>query len=66
MIVLASGGGYTPYHMVCVYNPAGELVFQEVRDENAFELEADAQQPAFVVVTRSSRWRYEVPPPEPR
>jgi hypothetical protein len=52
--------------MVCVYDAAGELVFQEVRDEHAFELEADARQPAFVVVTRTSRWRYEVQDAEPR
>jgi len=61
-IVLASGSGYTPYHMICVYDRGGELVYQEVRDEHAFALEADAEQPAFVVVTRSSRWRYQAQP----
>jgi hypothetical protein len=59
-ILLASGGGYTPFHMVSVYDRDGRLVFQEIAREHAFELEVDPQQPAFVVVARSSRWQYDL------
>ena len=58
LIILASGNGYTPYHMVCVYSGGGELLFQEIESEHGFQLDADAGQTDFVVVTRSTRWRY--------
>jgi hypothetical protein len=57
-VVLASGSGYTPYHMVCVYDEDGRLLFQDVADEHAFELASRADDSTFVVVTRSSRWEY--------
>jgi hypothetical protein len=57
-VVVASGGGYTPYHMVAVYADGGRLVFQEFAPEHAFGVETDAGTGAFIVSTRSSRWRY--------
>jgi hypothetical protein len=57
-VVLASGNGYTPYHVVCVYDAGGRLVFEEVGDEQAFELEGSGESDEFFVLTRSSRWRF--------
>lgn len=58
VVVVASGNGYTPYHMVAVYD-AGQLVFHEVGDEHAFEVSSSAG--GFVVSTRSARWEYRLP-----
>ena len=58
LALVASGNGYTPFHMVAVYD-AGKLVYHEVADEHAFELGPSAG--GFVVSTRSSRWAYRVP-----
>jgi hypothetical protein len=58
VVVLASGDGYTPYHMVCIYDPDGRLRYQEFRDEHAFDLEREPKGDAFVVTTRSGRWEY--------
>jgi hypothetical protein len=58
VVVVGSGSGYTPYHMVCVY--AGpRLVYQEVEPEHAFGIEAAAAYAGFTVLTRSRKWRYE-------
>jgi hypothetical protein len=58
LAVVASGNGYTPYHMVCVYDGSGQLVFQEVRDEHAFALDSRAGAVSFGITTRSAAWRY--------
>ena len=58
LIVLASGNGYTPFHTVCIYSSVGELVFQEIRAEHGFELDADAHRSDFFVYTRSSKWHF--------
>jgi hypothetical protein len=58
LIVLASGDGYTPYHMVCIYSSSEELVYQEIGSEHAFQLEADASRTDFVVFTRSTQWHF--------
>jgi hypothetical protein len=60
-IVLASGDGYTGFHMVGIYDEKGDLRYQEIAREHAFSLEADGSQPRFQVVTRSStvEYRYE-------
>jgi hypothetical protein len=63
LVVLLSGDGYTPYHMVCVYDLAGQLLFQEIADEHAFELEAEPNASSFVVFARSSRWEYTIRSP---
>ena len=58
LILLASGDGYTPYHMVCVYSSSGELVFQEIESEHGFQLDANAMRTDFSVVTRSTQWHF--------
>lgn len=58
LVVVASGNGYTPYHLVAVYGPAHELVFQEFNREHAFALDIDESRDTFVVTTRTGRWRY--------
>jgi hypothetical protein len=65
-VILASGNGYTPYHMVCVYNATGKLVFQDIANEQAFELQARETASAFTVITRSSEWRYTIRSPPMR
>lgn len=57
-VALASGNGYTPYHGVYVYDGNGQLVFQEIDHEHAFDLQADPDEGTFLVMTRSTRWRY--------
>lgn len=59
-VLVASGSGYTPYHMVCVYEADGRLVFQEVGREHAFDLEVARDRFEFTVWTRSTGWRYRV------
>jgi hypothetical protein len=61
LVVLLSGNGYTPYHTVCLYDAAGQLLFQEIGDEHAFSLEVVPNASRFVVSTRSTRWQYTVP-----
>jgi hypothetical protein len=63
LVILLSGDGYTPYHSVCLYDAAGELLFQETGSEHAFDLEVEPNTSRFVVSTRSSRWQYAVGPP---
>jgi hypothetical protein len=58
VVLLASGDGYTPYHLVAVYGPDGRLMFLEVADEHAFAVDADASGDGFIVSARSTRWRY--------
>ena len=60
-IVLASGDGYTAFHMVGIYDQKGDLRYQEIAKEHAFSLEADRSEPRFQVVTRNSivEYRYE-------
>jgi hypothetical protein len=58
LLVVASGDGYTPYHMVCVYDADGGLVFQEIASEHAFRLNVEPHTLAFTVWTRSAKWRY--------
>jgi hypothetical protein len=65
-VILASGNGYTPYHMVCVYHSTGKLVFQDIANEQAFELQARETASDFTVVTRSSEWRYTIRSPPMR
>ena len=59
-VVVASGNGYTPYHMVCVYDAGGQRVFQEINNEHAFDVKAEDGDSTFVVYARSSAWRYAV------
>lgn len=59
LVVVASGDGYTPFHMVCVYSPDGELVFQEVANEHAYGLDVRDDGLAFTVLARSRQWAYE-------
>jgi hypothetical protein len=61
-IVLASGNGYTPAHMVAVYDATGTLRYQNVVKEHAFRLEARQTEPAFRVVTRTSILEYRYQP----
>lgn len=60
-IVVASGDGYTGFHMVGIYDQKGDLHYQEIAKEHAFGLEADRSERRFKVVTRSSvvEYRYE-------
>lgn len=55
---LASGNGYTPYHAVYVYDADGQVVFQEIDNEHAFDLQAGPDEGTFLVTTRSNQWRY--------
>ena len=57
-VLLGSGDGYSPYHMVAVYEPDGRLVFQEMATEHAFALEIEPGGEAFTVLARSRRWKY--------
>jgi len=59
-VALASGDGYTPYHAVYVYEADGGLGFQEIDDEHAFDLEAGPDEGTFLVMTRSTQWRYAI------
>ena len=59
-VVLASGGGYTPFHMVLVIGRDGRLMFAEVDRDHAFGLRANGSD-TFVVHTRSGRWQYSLP-----
>jgi hypothetical protein len=59
LVVVASGSGYTPYHMVCVYDASGELLFQEIENEHAFGSETSVERGSFIVTTRSTRWKYQ-------
>jgi hypothetical protein len=59
-VVLASGGGYTPFHMVIVLEADGTLVFAEVAPDQASALESTGAG-AFTVRTRSGGWRYSLP-----
>jgi hypothetical protein len=58
LVLVASGNGYTPFHLVAVYEE-GQLVFHEIGDGHAFELSPAAN--GFVVSTRSARWEYREP-----
>jgi hypothetical protein len=58
LVLVASGNGYTPFHLVAVYEE-GQLVFHEIGDEHAFDLSRAAN--GFVVSTRSAQWEYRVP-----
>jgi len=60
-VVVATGNGYTPYHMICVYEPDGTLAFQEMDDELAFAVAPDPAPGAFTVTTRTTVWRYTIP-----
>jgi hypothetical protein len=63
--IVLSGSGYTPYHMVCVYEGT-RLILQDVEDEHAFGLQStdggsglgSGFKSGFVVTTRNSRWQY--------
>lgn len=57
-VLLGSGEGYSPYHMVAVYEPDGRLVFQAMAREHAFALEIEPGGEAFTVLARSRRWKY--------
>ena len=56
-VVLASGSGYTQYHMVCVYDGT-RLVFQEVSNDLAYGVESADDESGFVVTARDGRWKY--------
>jgi hypothetical protein len=58
LVVLASGNGYVPYHMLLVYEPDGRLVYDEVADEQAFGLDVLADQQGVAVFARSRVWHY--------
>ena len=58
LVLVASGDGYTPFHLVAVYE-GGQLVFHEIGDEHAFDLSRTMS--GFVVSTRSAQWEYRVP-----
>ena len=59
-VVLASGGGYRPFHMVLVLERDGTLVFAEVDPDHGLGLESSGTD-TFIVRTRSGRWRYSLP-----
>jgi hypothetical protein len=59
-VVVAAGDGYTPYHMVCVYDSGGRILFQDVAGEHAFGVEASPASSSFIVITRSAKWRYAI------
>jgi len=58
LVIVGSGNGYTPYHLVAVYDSANEPVFQEIGIEHAFALDIEEGRRSFVVTTRTGRWRY--------
>jgi hypothetical protein len=57
-VVVASGDGYTPYHMVAVWDGQRQLLFHEQADEHAWQLTVGSDGKSFEVHTRSKRWRY--------
>jgi len=57
-VFLLSGDGYTPYHIVAVFNENGDVVFHENGHEHACALKATGDPFAFDVWTRSGHWRY--------
>lgn len=67
-VVLASGDGYTRYHMVSVFDDEGQLKFHEIGKKNAYRLEAPgptdtssvwrSSDGSWTVWTQSDRWRY--------
>jgi hypothetical protein len=57
-VLLASGSGYRPYSMVCVYR-GSDLVFQEVREGRSYALLVpDPAGPDFFVGAGAEIWRY--------
>jgi hypothetical protein len=58
-VVVASGDGYTPFHMVSIYDDKGDLVFSEANEEHAFALDTAPNQ--VTVSARSTRWTYTIP-----
>lgn len=58
LVVVGSGNGYTPYHLVAVYDSSNELVFHEIGLEHAFALDIEDTRRDFVVTTRTGRWKY--------
>jgi hypothetical protein len=57
IVIIASGNGYTQYHMVCVFD-AGRLVFQDVAKELAYAVETTDDGAGFVVTARDGQWKY--------
>lgn len=61
-VIVASGSGYRPYHMVSVFDASGELVYQETEEGWSRDLEIpDAQGTEFFVAVGSHLYRYELP-----
>ena len=63
LVLVASGNGYTPFHMVCVYAPDRQLVFHEIAREHAFGLDVRLDRLAFTVLARSRQWSYQAREP---
>jgi hypothetical protein len=57
-VILASGDGYTPFHMVAVFDGRSTLLFHEQAAEHAWRLAVAPDGKSFDVDTRTKRWRY--------
>jgi len=57
-VLVASGNGYTSFHMVAVLDRTGALTFHEVEKERAYRLEVTDDGSGFQVWTRVSVWAY--------
>lgn len=57
-VVVASGGGYNPYHTVCVLEKQ-KLVFQQINEERASGVAVtDPEKMSFIVASQKKVWKY--------
>jgi hypothetical protein len=57
IVAVSSGSGYTPYHMVCIYD-GDRLVFRDIEPEHAFDVDVVEGGAGFVLTARMSAWKY--------
>ena len=62
-VFLASGSGYRPYHMICVYDAGKNLIYQEINHGHARALRVpDSSRPEFFVAVENRIRRYALTP----
>jgi hypothetical protein len=57
--ILATGSGYTPFHMVCLYDRE-RMLFQEVLSGRAYDLVPQQRASEFVVKAADGVWKYTI------
>jgi hypothetical protein len=59
MVLVVSGSGYTPYHMVCVYDGT-RLIYQEVGRGLVRTVDPIGAEPGFIVASTEGRSKYTI------